>query len=424
MPVAIGATTASRLYLGDRDVRRLYLGEVLAWTSPDTPVNPPDVDPNPSGFPTSTNTGCRLPEAELTPFTGTWQSSAPNQLVENTLIRGRVVIRHPGVTFRDCVIEGTFLGDFRGNYPIDLQNQGTAPTGVVFDYVTVRGAPSERVETGVAAVASSDRLEFTAPHGLTVGAAIYLTSATAGGLSNVGYYIKTVPTSTSVTLCRLDKAAATTNITSDGTCSVWRFRVSPELPALYMDDGCHYTMNRCQIRHLRSGVRTGKGGQAGTITIQDTYIAPDLGPSPSDAHRSAVACDGAQRVLVQRCTLLTDQPYSSNAIAVYAQDGPVQDITITGNQLGTTGSFAIYGGCNPGEPYTAQTRSIVITNNVVLAGADDPWRPKGGVYGPTAYSSRAYPGNVFDGNVIDGGPYDGVEFGPNPGSAPWDGTAG
>lgn len=423
MPVAWADDVGSNFRWGAYAVRSLRYADLTVWTNPD-PDPPPD-DPDPSGFPSPANTGCRVPEDELDVVVGTWQSSSASQTVENTIIRGRVVVRHSGVTFTDCVIESTFMGDFRGNYPIDLANQGNGPpTGVEFNYCTIRGAAATLVASGVQATASTDRLTFPSSHGLVVDSPIYLTANTAGGLQNIGYYVRNVVDSTNVTLCRLVKGSTQTNVTSNGTCTVWRFNHSPELPALYCEDGASYTMDRCRITNLRSGVRTGTGGNTGYITIQDSYIFPNMGPSPSDAHRSAVALDGSQRIKVLRNTLLTDQPYSSGCAQIYAQDGPPIDIEIDGNLLGTTGSFAIYGGVilNDRNPYGSQASYIRITDNTVLAGNNNPWRPLGGLYGPNAYCSRTPTGNVFDGNVISGGPYDGIEFPPNPGTTPWDGT--
>lgn len=69
-------------------------------------------------FPDATNTGIP-PGTVLTPFSGIFQSTAPNQIIDSLDIQGELIINHPGVTVKRTVVRGETLHLCRINIGAD-----------------------------------------------------------------------------------------------------------------------------------------------------------------------------------------------------------------------------------------------------------------------------------------------------------------
>lgn len=84
-------------------------------------------------WPSPSNTG---PRNKLTRATGSLTSSRNGQVISNTVVNGRLTVRHDNVVVRDVRINGT------GTYMIQVLKKadGTCPKNIRFEYTEINGA--------------------------------------------------------------------------------------------------------------------------------------------------------------------------------------------------------------------------------------------------------------------------------------------
>ena len=153
--------------------------------------------------------------------------------------------------------------------------------------------------------------------------------------------------------------------------------------------GGGYTLLRANIHNVGQGA-TALG--TNPVVIQDSYvhdlcIRDDLG-----SHNQALGTNGHAAGYTIRHNTLENWDGQTGVISLFADFGPVQNVTIDNNLL-NGGGYTIYGAYGDGKPYSSQTRNIVITNNHF----GRKFFPNCAFYGPRVYADNAtWTGNVWD----------------------------
>jgi hypothetical protein len=133
--------------------------------------------------------------------------------------------------------------------------------------------------------------------------------------------------------------------------------------------------------------RCGLGGSEGTWI--DNYVH-DFGYISGDHTNGFIASKSTGALLIRHNTIL-NQIAQTDAVALFQDFGPINDVQIDNNLL-AGGGYTIYGGGNGSGSGSSNVR---ITNNKIST----MFYPTGGYYGPEAYFDTLSPGNVWSGNT-------------------------
>ena len=131
----------------------------------------------------------------------------------------------------------------------------------------------------------------------------------------------------------------------------------------------------------------------GNDTIADSY-GWDLFEG-NGSHNEDVLTNGASNITIRHNNFQNSLTQTS-AISLFADFGPVQNVTVDDNLL-NGGGYTLYGGSTAGKPYTSQTSGIVVTNNHF----GRMFYANCGTFGPMTDFNTSAPGNKWSGNVWD-----------------------
>lgn len=151
-------------------------------------------------------------------------------------------------------------------------------------------------------------------------------------------------------------------------------------------DSTGLTVLRDNISMTETGVQLESG------LVQDCYIH-NTGFITGD-HVNGITSNGGNTALltIKHNTIMVNRN-QTDAVGLFEDFGVQANRVITGNLL-AGGSYAIYGGQNPGG---APTSNITVTNNAIST----MYYPTGGSYGPVAYFNSAGTGDIWSGNTWD-----------------------
>ena len=155
--------------------------------------------------------------------------------------------------------------------------------------------------------------------------------------------------------------------------------------------GSGYTLLRANIHNV---------GQAATalgpnpVVIKDSYVHDLCIRNDLASHNQAVGTNGHSGGFTIRHNNLENWDGQTGVVSLFADFGPVQNVTIDNNLLNGAG-YTIYGASGDGKPFSGQTQKIVVTNNSF----GRKFFPSCGYWGPLTYFDPSAPGNAWSGNV-------------------------